>query len=173
MANVRGVNGTNDRNLVGTAIKMTGSRGAYYMIDAQLDTRDPKVIAVKDTNPHLESHEFKLENGETRVAHGKPYTEQQFEKMREAGVFKEVGKDMYDFALKANLMIKKDKEGNSTVLIRTDKPMGKSDFGLDNKTLKEQKKTVEKFRAERDAQRATPDKGKEEPAKEKEQPEMG
>ena len=57
---LRGVNGTNDRNLVGTAVKMTGSRGAYYMIDAQLDTRDPKVIAVKDTNPHLESHEFKL-----------------------------------------------------------------------------------------------------------------
>lgn len=157
MANIRGVGGSTGRNLVGTARmypSKTAGRPPYYIVDAQVDMRDPKCKDVKETNPHLESHKFHPADApnETRVAHGRTYTQKQFDAIAAAGQTRE-GKDgVIEFAVKADLMVKAPKEGDgpeatNQVMINTAKPMGKSDFKLGPKTMENQAKARSDMKA--------------------------
>lgn len=167
--NIRGVGNATQRNMIVTATQMKGKDGKpdYFMVDAQADMRDPKTKALKDSNPHAVSKEFKTPEGQTRVAHGRAYTAEQFKKMQEAGTFMEQDGKLVG-TLKADLMVTKDGQ----VLVNTKKPMEKSDYKVGPKTLENQAKAIKDMRAKNQAERAAtkdaPEAEAEGPAKETE-----
>lgn len=178
MANIRGQGGAAQRNLVGNLkfipnldkqgnpvmTKLedgTEKQTGKYLCDFQLDLRDER--AKGETNAHLNSHRFTVPGKtgadgkpETRVAHGEFYSESQVKAILEAGDSIQNKDGTITVAFKADLMAK---DGN--VVVRTDKPINKSDFKLGTRTMANQAKTMkankEAVAAERAAAKNAPE----------------
>lgn len=150
MANIKGQGGLKGRNLVGTAVYFDGKTGKngkqmapFYMVDAQLDLRDPANEPKTQSNPHLESHSFTAQDGSSRTAHGIRMTVGQVQAIQASagdGNFRSLTEDNrnVEFAVKADLMFTKRPDGRKTLLIDPKGAMGPSDFGWTPDMMKNQ-----------------------------------
>lgn len=149
MANIKG-GGAKGRNLVGTATYFDGKtdekgkkQAPFYMVDAQLDLRDPANEPKTQSNPHLESHSFVSADGKERTAHGIRMTVGQVEAIKAGagdGNFMAITEDgrSVEFAVKADLMSVARNDGRKTLLINTKSPMEASDYGWNPDMMKNQ-----------------------------------
>lgn len=175
MANIRGMGGAAQRNVVGTAKffpkmvekdgkKVPDASGAgKYLCDFRVDMRDERTKAARETNPHLHSHKYTppakdgVEQPEV-MAHGNFYSKKQVEAIMAAGESRKRKDGTIELAVKADLMAK-----DGSVLVRTDRPLAKSDFKLTSKTMSEQDKLMaaakEAVKAERASEKAAPEAG--------------
>lgn len=148
MADIRGGR-REGRNIVGTATYFDGkldSNGRkqppFYMVDAQLDLRDPDNKPETQSNPHLESHTFVGSDGKERTAHGFRMTVGQMQAVQQAAGaenFRSVTDDnrVVAFAVKADLMEVARKDKSKTLMMNT-KALSKSDFGYEPDMMKNQ-----------------------------------
>lgn len=136
MAVLKGKGAATDVNLIAVGYTNAASETSRWL-DVQIDHRDPR--AKDQSNLHLSSSK-ETRDGAERYIHTVPYSEsKQIPKMVEAAGDNKAPKYDIDgnvtgqiIAFKGSLMTSDDNKG---WIVNTSKPMGPSEFGIDDKTL--------------------------------------
>lgn len=150
MANVRG-GSMAGRHIVGSAKYFpeapkpdgTGTRAAFYMVDAQLHLDKKAPENVPQTNPHLHSHLYTTPDGQKRTAHGLVMSVSQVEEIRKGSKVANVDGENFEFGCIADLG--KAKDGGLVIKPGTVK---KTDIAFGKNTLENQAKVVAKLKEE-------------------------
>lgn len=155
--------------LVGTAQYKPESKGADgkirragYIVDAQLDMRSPRSNPGTQTNPHLDTHQASMPDGNVRTLHGRWMDEAQGEAILKGagakhiykgkGLTEKMGDGSFAFAITADLTYSKDRKNLVIDTSKEIKPgLGKS---MTQKVLDEQAALVKTAKDNQKAARA-------------------
>lgn len=135
MANLRGVGGMKQRNLIASfadaqVTKKDGKvTGAYLTVELDQSTMTQKDAKAgkADTNPYIESHAAKGKDGQEFVSHNVWYSQSQIDAMQNAGKSVVQSDGRTAIAFKADVQKSKDgKTGETRMIVLTPKDPAKA-----------------------------------------------